>query len=39
VIGVIVGYQEGGNLPSISYSSPFGAEIKALYNRVTRNGR
>ena len=39
VIGVIGGYQQGGNLPSISYSSPFGAEIKALYNRVTRNGR
>ncbi|HEY6276091.1 MAG TPA: trypsin-like serine protease [Streptosporangiaceae bacterium] len=39
VIGVIGGYQDGGYLPSISYSSPFGAAIKALYNRVTRNGR
>jgi V8-like Glu-specific endopeptidase len=38
VIGVIGGYQDGGYLPSISYSSPFGAQIKAFYDRVIRNG-
>ncbi|HEX9540208.1 MAG TPA: hypothetical protein VGA04_18765 [Streptosporangiaceae bacterium] len=38
IIGVIGGYQQGGDTPSISYSSQFGATIKTLYNAVTRNG-
>ena len=38
IIGVIGGYQQGGDTPSISYSSQFGATIKALYNAVTRKG-
>jgi hypothetical protein len=38
VIGVIGGYQQGGDTPSISYSSQFGATIKTLYNAVTRKG-
>jgi hypothetical protein len=38
VIGVIGGYQQGGVLPWISYSSPFGTAIKALYNTLTRKG-
>ena len=36
VIGVIGGYQQGGDSPSISYSSAFGASIKALYQRAAR---
>jgi V8-like Glu-specific endopeptidase len=31
VIGVIGGYQEGGNTASVSYSSRFGSTIAALY--------
>lgn len=31
VIGVIGGYQQGGNTPSISYSSKFLANVRALY--------
>jgi V8-like Glu-specific endopeptidase len=31
VIGVIGGYQQGGNLPQISYSAEFGPNIKRLY--------
>jgi V8-like Glu-specific endopeptidase len=38
VIGVIGGYQQGGILPSVSYSSPFGTIIKTLYNTATRKG-
>ena len=38
IIGVIGGYQEGGNLPWISYSTPFGAKLKALYHAVLRRG-
>jgi hypothetical protein len=38
VIGVIGGYQQGGNTPSISYSSRFGATIRALYHAVVRRG-
>ena len=38
IIGVIGGYQQGGDTPSISYSSPFGATIRALYRAVVRKG-
>jgi hypothetical protein len=36
IIGVIGGYQQGGDSPSISYSSAFTAAIKALYQHVLR---
>jgi hypothetical protein len=35
IIGVIGGYQQGGDSPSISYSSAFTASIRALYQYVT----
>ncbi|MDH6138856.1 V8-like Glu-specific endopeptidase [Kitasatospora sp. GP30] len=35
VVGVIGGYQEGGNTPDTSYSSYFGDAVQALYNRAT----
>jgi len=35
VIGVIGGYQQGGNTPAISYSARFGATIAALYKKAT----
>jgi V8-like Glu-specific endopeptidase len=31
VIGVIGGYEQGGNLPSVSYSAAFGRNVSALY--------
>lgn len=31
VIGVIGGYQQGGDLPQISYSAAFGLNVEALY--------
>jgi V8-like Glu-specific endopeptidase len=34
IIGVIGGYQEGGDTDAISYSSYFGAGIKQLYQRA-----
>jgi V8-like Glu-specific endopeptidase len=34
VIGVIGGYQQGGNTPSVSYSSRFGSAVAALYRRA-----
>lgn len=34
IIGVIGGYQEGGDTPSISYSSYFGSGIRSLYQRA-----
>jgi hypothetical protein len=38
VVGVIGGYQQGGDTPSISYSSPFGANVMALYHTLARRG-
>jgi V8-like Glu-specific endopeptidase len=35
VIGVIGGFQQGGNTPSISYSSKFRANVLALYKIAT----
>jgi V8-like Glu-specific endopeptidase len=35
VIGVIGGYQQGGNTPSVSYSSQFLANVLALYKIAT----
>jgi V8-like Glu-specific endopeptidase len=34
VIGVIGGYQQGGNLPGVSYSARFSRSIAALYRRA-----
>lgn len=38
IIGVIGGYQRGGDSPSISYSAAFGARIRTLYRRAARAG-
>jgi hypothetical protein len=38
VIGVIGGYQQGGDSPSISYSSTFAGNIKTLYRRASHAG-
>ncbi|GAA1972006.1 trypsin-like serine peptidase [Kitasatospora viridis] len=35
VIGVIGGYQQGGDTPNTSYSSYFGDAVQALYDRAT----
>ncbi|BFV59422.1 hypothetical protein KCMC57_up45260 [Kitasatospora sp. CMC57] len=35
VVGVIGGYQEGGDTPDTSYSSYFGDQVQALYDRAT----
>ncbi|MFJ2778418.1 MULTISPECIES: trypsin-like serine peptidase [unclassified Kitasatospora] len=35
VVGVIGGYQEGGDSPDTSYSSYFGDRVQALYDRAT----
>jgi V8-like Glu-specific endopeptidase len=36
VVGVIGGYQEGGDSPDVSYSSRFLANVAALYRRAIR---
>jgi hypothetical protein len=38
VIGVIGGYEQGGNTPQVSYSSMFGANIAALYQVAVAGG-
>jgi hypothetical protein len=38
VIGVIGGYQRGGDSPSISYSSAFTGRIRSLYAKAVRAG-
>jgi V8-like Glu-specific endopeptidase len=38
VIGVIGGYQQGGNLPQISYSAAFGPNVAALYQTAISQG-
>jgi V8-like Glu-specific endopeptidase len=38
VVGVIGGYQQGGDSPSISYSAAFGANMQALYNVAVAAG-
>jgi V8-like Glu-specific endopeptidase len=38
VLGVIGGYEQGGDTPSVSYSARFGRQVRALYNEaVARN--
>ena len=34
VLGVIGGYQEGGDTPSVSYSARFGRQVRSLYNEA-----
>ncbi|MQS12108.1 hypothetical protein F7Q99_07310 [Streptomyces kaniharaensis] len=36
VVGVIGGYQQGGDTPDVSYSCYFGDRVQALYDRATR---
>jgi V8-like Glu-specific endopeptidase len=38
VIGVIGGYQQGGDVPQISYSAMFGANVAALYQTAVSGG-
>jgi V8-like Glu-specific endopeptidase len=38
VVGVIGGYQQGGDSPNISYSAAFGANMQALYNVAVAAG-
>jgi Trypsin len=38
VIGVIGGYQQGGDTPSISYSAVFGPDVAALYQTAVAGG-
>jgi hypothetical protein len=38
VLGVIGGYEQGGNTPSVSYSARFGRTIRDLYDKaVSKN--
>ena len=38
VIGVIGGYQQGGNMPQVSYSAVLGANAAALYREAVAGG-
>jgi V8-like Glu-specific endopeptidase len=38
VIGVIGGYEQGGNTPDVSYSPVFGANVAALYRTAVAGG-
>lgn len=38
VIGVIGGYEQGGDTPSVSYASAFGTHVQALYQRAISAG-
>jgi hypothetical protein len=38
IVGVIGGYQQGGDTPSLSYSSPFSAVVHRMYGAVTHAG-
>jgi V8-like Glu-specific endopeptidase len=35
VIGVIGGYQKGGDTPDVSYAAAFGANVQSLYDQAT----
>jgi V8-like Glu-specific endopeptidase len=38
IVGVIGGYQEGGDTPSVSYSAYFGSAVRQLYEQaITKN--
>jgi hypothetical protein len=34
IVGVIGGYEEGGDTPSVSYSVRFGAPVQSLYQQA-----
>lgn len=36
IVGVIGGYQQGGNSPDVSYSAPFGTALLSLYKKVLK---
>ncbi len=38
IVGVIGGYQQGGNTPSVSYSALFGSDIHQLYQQAIADG-
>jgi V8-like Glu-specific endopeptidase len=38
VVGVIGGYEQGGDTPQVSYSSAFGANVAALYKAAVAGG-
>jgi hypothetical protein len=38
VIGVIGGYEHGGNIASVSYSPGFGRAVQALYQAAIARG-
>jgi hypothetical protein len=38
VIGVIGGYEQGGNTPQVSYSAVLGGNAAALYKRAVAGG-
>lgn len=38
VIGVIGGYEQGGDTPAVSYSARFGQAVRALYRAATSGG-
>jgi hypothetical protein len=38
IVGIIGGYQVGGETPALSYSSPFGTVLHQLYTAMTRAG-
>jgi V8-like Glu-specific endopeptidase len=38
VIGVIGGYEQGGDTPAVSYSPVFGARVQSLYKTATTSG-
>jgi hypothetical protein len=38
VVGVIGGYEQGGDTPQVSYSSAFGANVAELYKAAVAGG-
>jgi len=36
VVGVIGGYQQGGDKPAVSYSSPIGPVLHKIYSRLAQ---
>jgi hypothetical protein len=38
VVGVIGGYEEGGDTPAVSYSVAFGPSVSALYQQAVAAG-
>lgn len=38
IVGVVGGYQQGGDTPDVSYSPVFGADVQALYHSAVTGG-